>query len=65
MKNAFEGNVLFLGCTISLNQKRNLISKEYRKPTHTCQHTHFSSSQALNVKLSTIKFSKKITSYLQ
>ena len=55
MKNAFEGNVLFLGCTISLNQKRNLISKEYRKPTHTCQHTHFSSSQALNVKLSTIK----------
>ena len=40
MKNAFEGNFPFLDCTISLNQKRNSILKEYKKPTPTCQYNH-------------------------
>ena len=52
---ASEGNLPFLDCIISLNEKREIITKVYRKPTHTGQYTHFSSNQPLHVKLSTIK----------
>ena len=55
MEKASEGNLPFLECIISLNEKREIVTKVYRKPTHTGQHTHFSSNQPLHVKLSTIK----------
>ena len=48
-------NLPFLECIISLNEKREIITKVYRKPTHTGQYTHFSSSQPLYVKLSIIE----------
>ena len=35
--------------------KREIITKVYRKTTHTGQYTHFSSNELLRVKLSTIK----------
>ena len=35
--------------------KREIITKVYRKPTHTGQSTQFSSKQPLHVKLSTVK----------
>ena len=52
---ASEGNLPFLECIISLNEKREIVTMIYRKPTHTGQYTHFSSNQSLHVKLSTIK----------
>ena len=55
MEKASEENLPFLDCIISLNEKREKITKAYRKPTHTGQYTHFSSNQPLHVKLSTIK----------
>ena len=55
MEKASEGNLPFLECIISLNEKREIVTKVYRKPTHTGQHTHFSSNQPQHVKLSTIK----------
>ena len=64
LKKASEGNLPFLDCIISLNKKREIITKIYRKPSHTGQHTHFSSNQPLHVKLLTIKTSKKSKVYL-
>ena len=55
MEETSEGNLPFLDCIISLNKKRKLISKVYKKPTHTSQYTHFSSHERRHVKLSTIK----------
>ena len=55
MEKASEENLPFLDCIISLNEKREIITKVYKKPTHTGQYTHFSSNQPLHVKLSTIK----------
>ena len=55
MEKASEGNLPFLDCIISLNEKREIITKVYRKSTHTGHYTYFSSNQTLNVKLSTIK----------
>ena len=55
MEKASEGNLPFLDCIISLNKKREIMIKVYRKPTHTGQYTHFSSNQSWHVKLSTIK----------
>ena len=55
MKKVSEGNLPFLECIISLNEKRQIITKVYRKPTCTGQFTHFLSNQPLHVKLSTIK----------
>ena len=52
---ASEGNLLFLDCIISLNEKREIKTKVYRKPTHTYQYTHVSSNQPLHVKLATIE----------
>ena len=55
MEKASEENLPFLDCIISLNEKREIITKVYRKPTHTGQYAQFSSNQPLHVKLSTIK----------
>ena len=55
MEKASEGNLPFLDCIKSLNEKREIIIKVYRKLTHTGQYTHFSSNRPLHVKLSTIK----------
>ena len=55
MEKTSEGNLPLLDCIVSLNEKREIITKVYRKPTHTGQYTHFSSNQPLHVKLSTIK----------
>ena len=55
MEKASEGNLPFLDCIINLIQKREIVTKAYRKPTLTGECTHFSSNQPLNVKLSTIK----------
>ena len=55
MEKASEGNLPFLDCIIGLNEKREIITKVYRKLTHTGQYTHFSSNQPLYVNLSTIK----------
>ena len=55
MEKASEGNLPFLDYIISLNEKRETITKVHRKPTHTGQYNHFSSNQPLHVKLSTIK----------
>ena len=56
MEKASKENLPFLDCIISLNGKREIITKVYRKPTHTGQYTHFSSIQPLHVMtLSTIK----------
>ena len=65
MEKASEGNLPFLDYIICLNEKREIITKMYRKPTQIGQHTHFSSNQPLHVKLSTIKTSKKSKVYLQ
>ena len=50
-----KGNLPFMNCIISLNEKREIMTKVYRKPSHTSQFTHFSSSESLHVKLSTMK----------
>ena len=55
MEKAPRGNLPFLNCIISLNEKRKIITKVYRKPIHTGQFTSFSSNQPLHVKVSTIK----------
>ena len=55
MEKASEGNLPFLECIISLNEKREIKTKVYRKPTHTGPYTHFSSNQPLHVKLAKIK----------
>ena len=55
MEKESEGNLPLLHCIISLNEKREIITKVYRKPTHTGQYTHLSSNQPLHVKLSTVK----------
>ena len=55
MEKTSKGNLPFLDCIISLNEKREIITKVYRKPTHTGQYTHFPSNQPQHVKLSTIK----------
>ena len=55
MEKTSEGNLPFLDCIISLNEKREIKTKVYRKPTHTGQYTCFSSNQPLHVKLATIK----------
>ena len=55
MEKASEENLPFLDYIISLNEKRETITKVHRKPTHTGQYNHFSSNQPLHVKLSTIK----------
>ena len=55
MEKTSEGNLPFLDCIISLNERREIIGKVYRKPTQTSQYIHFSSNQPLHVKLSTIK----------
>ena len=55
MEKASEGNLQFLDWIISLNEKREIKTKVYRKPTHTGQYTHFSSNQPLHVNLATIK----------
>ena len=55
MQKTPEGNLPFLDCITSLNEKREIITKVYIKPIHTGQCTHFSSSQSLHVKLATIK----------
>ena len=55
MEKSSKGNWPFLDCIKSLNEKREIVTKVYRKPTHTGQYTHFSSNQQLHVKLSTIK----------
>ena len=44
-----------LDCIISLNEKRQIIKKVYRKSTYTGQYTHFSSNQPLHVKSSSIE----------
>ena len=55
MEKASEGNLPFLDCVTSLNGNKELMTKVYRKPTHTSQYTHFASDQPLHVKLLTIK----------
>ena len=55
MEKASEGNLPFLECIISLNEKREIKTKVYRKPTDTGSYTHFSSNQPLHVKLAKIK----------
>ena len=55
MKKTSEGNLQFLDCIISFNEKREIMRKVYRKPTYTSQYTKFSPNQPLYVKLSTIK----------
>ena len=55
MEMASDGNLPFLDCSISLQEKREIITKVYRKPTHAGQYTHFPSNQPLHVKLSIIK----------
>ena len=55
MKNISEDNLSFLDCIISFYERRDIITKVYRKPTHTGQYTKFSPNQPLHVKLSTIK----------
>ena len=42
MEKASEGNLAVLDYIITLNEKREIITKVYRKPTHTVQYTHFS-----------------------
>ena len=42
-------NLPSLDCIISFNEKREIITRVYRKPTQTGQHTHFSSNQSLHV----------------
>ena len=54
MEKASERNLPFLDCIISLNEKREIKTKVYRKPTHN-QLTNSSSNQPLHVKLATIK----------
>ena len=44
MEKASEGNFPFLDCIISLNEKTEIITKIYGRPTHTGQHTHSSSN---------------------
>ena len=44
MEKASEGNLQFLDWIISLNEKREIKTKVYRKLTHTGQYTHFSST---------------------
>ena len=55
MEKASKGYLFCVDCIISLNEKTEIITKVYRKPTHSGQYTHFSSNQPLHVKLSTIK----------
>ena len=51
MEKASEGNLPFLECIISLNEKWEIKTKVYRKPTHTGPYTHFSSNQPLSCKV--------------
>ena len=44
---------------ISLNEKMQIITRLYRKPTRTGQFTHFSSNQPLHVKVSTISLVRR------
>ena len=55
LEKASERYLPFLDCIISLNEKREIKTKVYRKPTHTGQYTNSSSNQLLHVKLATIK----------
>ena len=55
IEKVLEGHLLFLDYIISLTEKREMITKIYRKPTHTGQYTYFSSNQSLHVKLSAIR----------
>ena len=55
MEKTSEGNLPFLDCIISLNEKREMIAKVYGKPAHSGQCTHFSLNQPLHLNLSTIK----------
>ena len=50
MEKASKGNLPFLGCIISLNKKREKITKIYRKQTHTGQYTHFSIKSTITCK---------------
>ena len=55
MEKVSEGNLPFLDCIINLNEKREIKTKVYRKPTHTSQYAHLSSNQPLHVKLAPTK----------
>ena len=54
MEKASKGNLSFLDCNISLNEKSKITPKVYKKPTQTGQYTHSSLNQPLHVKSSTI-----------
>ena len=64
MEKASEGNLHFLDCIIILNGKREIITKVYRKPTHTSQYIHLS-NQPRHVKLSTIKTLVRRASFIR
>ena len=64
MEKASKGNLPFLDCIISLNKKREIIIKVYRKASHTSQFTRFSSNEPSHVKLSTIKTLVRIAKFI-
>ena len=55
MEKTSERYLLFLDCIISLNEKRETVTKVYGKAIHTGQYTHFSSNQPLHVKYQQLK----------
>ena len=44
VEKASKGNLPFLDCIISLNEKREIKTKVFRKPTHKGQYTHSTSN---------------------